>query len=80
MSGTLDIPLMTQKKSVSFAKAFDELEAITRWFERGETQDLEEGIAKFERGMALAAELRERLAKAEVKIEEVKKKFGTREA
>lgn len=64
---------MAQKKT-SFATQFAELEAITTWFER-DNVDLEEGITKFERGMQLAKELRERLRGAEVKIEEIRKKF-----
>lgn len=64
---------MPQKKT-SFATQFAELEAITTWFER-DNVDLEEGITKFERGMQLAKELRERLKSAEVKIEEIRKKF-----
>lgn len=67
----------TVKPKVSFAKLYAELEQITRYFER-EDVDLEEGLAKFERGMAIANELRERLASAEVKIEEVRKRFGDR--
>jgi exodeoxyribonuclease VII small subunit len=63
------------KSKLSFAKQFAELEEITRWFERDDV-DLEEGIAKFERGMQLAKELKERLRTAEVKIEEVRKKFA----
>lgn len=63
------------KSKTSFATQFVELEAITTWFER-DNVDLEEGIAKFERGMQLAGELRERLRTAEVKIEEIRKKFS----
>lgn len=60
--------MTTPKKSrASFAKQFAELEAIAAWFE-GDAIDLEEGLAKFERGMALAQELRARLAEAEVTI------------
>lgn len=62
------------KSKTSFATQFAELEAITTWFER-DNVDLEEGISKFERGMQLAKELRERLRGAEVKIEEIRKKF-----
>lgn len=68
---------MTKPKQ-SFAKAFQELEEITRWFERDDV-DLEEGIAKFERGMILASELRERLKSAEVKIEQIRKRFDAPE-
>lgn len=63
---------------VPFAKAFAELEAITAWFERDDV-DLGEGVRKFERGMALAAELRERLRTAEVKIAEIQKRFDASE-
>lgn len=53
---------------------FAELEAITTWFERNDI-DLEEGLKKYERGMALAKQLRERLRLAEVEIEEIKKRY-----
>lgn len=66
---------MASKSKQSFAKAFEELEAITQWFERDHI-DLEEGITKFERGMVLTKELRARLQSAEVKIAEIKEKFG----
>ena len=69
---------MRPQKKLSFAKQFAELEAITAWFER-DGVDLEEGIVKFERGMQLASDLRERLKSAEVKIEEIRKKFGASE-
>lgn len=65
---------MPAKPKATFAKAFQELEAITQWFERDDV-DLEEGIAKFERGMHLASDLRERLQSAEVKIEQIRKRF-----
>lgn len=67
---------MAAKAKQSFAAAFAELEAITQWFER-EDVDLEEGIVKFERGMRLAKELRERLSDAEAKIERIQNEFGT---
>ncbi len=66
---------MAKSKS-TFAGAFQELEAITQWFERDDV-DLEEGIAKFERGMQLASDLRERLKSAEVKIEQIRKRFDS---
>jgi len=65
---------MAGKTKQSFARAFQELEEITKWFERDDV-DLEEGITKFERGMILASELRERLKSAEVKIEQIRKRF-----
>lgn len=65
---------MSAQKKSSFAKLFVELEAITAWFE-SDSIDLEEGLEKFERGMVIAKELRERLQSVEVRIEEVRKKF-----
>jgi len=65
---------MVTKAKQSFAKSFQELEDIAAWFE-GNDVDLEEGLKKFERGMQLASDLRERLKSAEVKIEQIRKKF-----
>lgn len=66
---------MTAKlKPVNFAKAFEELESITEWFEQGEV-DLDEGLKKFERGLELAKMCREKLSEVENKVKEVKRKF-----
>lgn len=62
------------KKTVNFAKAFQELEAITEWFERDEA-DLDEGLKKFERGLELAAACKEKLAEVENKVREIKAKY-----
>lgn len=62
------------KKEINFAKAFEELEAITAWFERDGT-DLDEGLKKFERGLELAKFCKEKLADVEIKVETIKKKF-----
>jgi len=66
---------MPAKQKVNFAKAFEELEAITEWFEQGEA-DLEEGLKKFERGLELAKACKERLAEVENRVTEIKKKFA----
>jgi exodeoxyribonuclease VII small subunit len=63
------------KATLNFSKAFEELESITQWFEAGEV-DLEEGLKKFERGLELAKQCREKLAEVENKVKEIKKKFG----
>jgi len=65
---------MTKKTSINFSKAFEELEAITEWFEKGEA-DLDEGLAKFERGLELAKVCKGKLSEVENKIKELKKKF-----
>ena len=62
-------------KKPSFAKSFEELEAIAAYFE-SEDVDVEEGIKKFEEGMALAKLCKERLTELENKVVEIKKKFG----
>lgn len=62
------------KPKVNFEKAFEELEAITEWFERGEA-DLDEGLKKFERGLELAQACKEKLSEIENKVMEIKKKF-----
>lgn len=62
------------KTKVNFEKAFEELETITEWFERGEA-DLDEGLKKFERGLELAQVCKEKLSEIENKVNEIKKKF-----
>lgn len=63
---------MAKKKSdLDFAASFQELEEITRWFERGEP-DLEQGLQKFARASELSKLLRERLTEAENVIKEVR--------
>ncbi len=61
-------------KKQSFAKSFEELEEITQWFEGEESGDLEKGLKKFEKGLLLAKELKEKLAEVENKVLEMKKK------
>lgn len=63
------------KKTFDFAKAYQRLEELTKQFESGELS-LEEGLKRFEEGLALAAECREYLAQVENKIVEIKKKFN----
>lgn len=62
-------------KKPTFAEAFAELEIITEWFETGDI-DLDEGLKKFERGLELAQLCKAKLAEVEVKVVELKKKFG----
>jgi exodeoxyribonuclease VII small subunit len=65
---------MPPKKEIDVSKGFQELEEIAAWFEQGET-DLDKGLEKFERAMAVADALKKRLAVAENKVKEIKKKF-----
>ncbi|HSX41181.1 MAG TPA: exodeoxyribonuclease VII small subunit [Candidatus Saccharimonadales bacterium] len=57
-----------------FGKKLKELESITAWFE-SEQVDLNEALAKFERGMQLAGELKQELQTIENRVEKIKAKF-----
>lgn len=67
---------MASKKQIAFTEQFSELEEITRWFERGEV-DLDEGLKKYERGLALAALCRERLKEIENTVTKLKKQYDS---
>lgn len=55
------------KKKLDVTAAYQELETLAAWFERGEP-DLEAGLEKFERASELVKSLQERLQEAEQKI------------
>lgn len=61
-------------KKTDFAAGLKELEAITAWFESEEV-DLDQALSKFERGVELAAKLREQLKVVENQVEQIKQKF-----
>ncbi|HWQ99814.1 MAG TPA: exodeoxyribonuclease VII small subunit [Candidatus Methylomirabilis sp.] len=61
-------------KDVDVAKGFKEMEDIAEWFEKGEA-DLDKGLEKFERAMTVADALKKRLAMAENRVKEIKRKF-----
>ena len=63
------------EKQFNFGEAYKELEDIIGWFEREEV-DLEEGLQKFERGLLLAKQCKERLKTVENKVVEIKTRFG----
>lgn len=65
---------MAKKARADLSQGFDELEAIAAWFEKGET-DLDEGLVKFERAMQIADALKKRLALAENRVKDIKKKY-----
>ncbi len=62
-------------KPFEFEKALNELEAITGWFENTDV-DLDLGLAKFERGMELASELKTHLASVENRVEKIRQRFS----
>lgn len=59
-----------------FEKSLTELEAITAWFESSQA-NLDQGIAKFERGMELAQALRTHLGAVENRVEKIRQKFSS---
>lgn len=59
------------KKKIDIAAAYQELEDLARWFERGEP-DLDKGLKHFERARELVQALQERLQEAEQKIRQVR--------
>lgn len=62
-------------KPFEFEKALKELEEITSWFESSDV-DLDAGLAKFERGMELATELKTHLAGVENRVEKIRQRFS----
>ena len=55
-------------EELTFREAMAELDAIVNMLE-GNTLELEESLARYERGVALLASLQKRLAAAEQKVE-----------
>jgi exodeoxyribonuclease VII small subunit len=66
--------MAAKKNTFEFGKAYEELEGIIAWFDSDDA-DLDAGLAKFERGLALAQACRERLKEVENKVTEIKAKF-----
>lgn len=62
-----------------FGASLKELEAITAWFE-SENIDLDEGLAKFERGMELVTQLKARLNETQNRVDKIKVQFEKGEA
>lgn len=69
---------MSQNPPYDFSKAIDELEEINHWFQN-EDIDLDAGLTKFRRGLALIKHCRERLKQVENEFVEIKKEFHTEE-
>ncbi|OGD32026.1 exodeoxyribonuclease VII small subunit [Candidatus Azambacteria bacterium RIFCSPHIGHO2_02_FULL_52_12] len=66
-------------KKFDFAKSYEKLEKITDEFESGKLS-LEQGLEKFEEGLALASECKKYLEEVENKIIDIKKKFNVSDA
>lgn len=60
---------------IDFATGLKELEEITTWFE-SDNLDLDKGLAKFERGMELIAQLKKYLGTVENQVQQIKSKFA----
>ncbi len=63
-----------QEEKFNFSEAYKEIEEINEWFKR-EDIDLEEALAKYERGMELISKCKQRLQEVENKFQEIKKKY-----
>lgn len=66
---------MSMKKE-SLSESLKKLEAITEWFERQETVDVETALEKVKEGVALIRESKTRLREVENEFEIVKKSLG----
>lgn len=64
------------EKQTDFSKQLRELEQIVEWFESDDV-DLDKALAKFERGMELAADLKKHLQSVDNKVEKIKQKFDS---
>lgn len=70
----MTMPPKKESKPIDVAKGFKELEQISEWFERGDA-DLDQGLEKFERAMAIADALKQRLVAAENRVRDIRKKY-----
>ena len=66
---------MSMKKE-SLSESLKKLEAITEWFERQETVDVEIALEKVKEGVVLIRESKTRLREVENEFEIVKKSLG----
>ncbi len=66
---------MNMKKE-SLSESLKKLEAITEWFERQETVDVEAALEKVKEGVVLIRESKTRLREVENEFEIVKKSLG----
>lgn len=66
----------SMSKDFKFELAMKELEDITAWFERPDV-DLDQSLAKFERGLELSGSLKDYLQTVENKVEKIKQRFDS---
>jgi len=67
--------MTAEKRPPNFGEAYAELEKITADLEN-ETLDLDTAIEKFERGLALAQQLKSKLRSVEQRVEKIRAKFS----
>ena len=61
----------------NFEKAYNELEALVEEIEK--TEDLEESLKKYEKGLDLVSKCKKRLSEIENKVEVIREKFSEQE-
>jgi len=57
--------------TLTFGEAIERLETVVGQMEGDEAIDLEQALALYEQGVALASECRQRLARAELRLSEI---------
>lgn len=67
-----------QDQKSDFTQTIKELEEINQWFQN-EDINLDEGLAKFRRGMDLIKKCRDRLKQVENEFIEIKRKYEASE-
>lgn len=67
---------MSKSKDQNFSKLMKELEDIVAWFEKDDI-DLDESLAKFERGVEISELLKSRLKDTENKVKKIQSKLDT---
>ncbi len=65
---------MTSKKDTSYKALRHQLDELLAWFDSDDI-DVDEAIAKYEKAIAIAAELEQHLSVAENKLKELKAKL-----
>jgi len=65
---------MNDDQKFDFSKAIKELEEINHWFQ-SEDIDLDEGLLKFRRGLALIKQCKMRIKRVENEFTEIKREF-----
>jgi len=67
---------MSKQKSETIGELYDQLSAITQWFEEASETDIDKAIKKYEEGVKIAKQIQGMVNKLENKITKVNKDFS----